>query len=109
MAITVNIYYHGQSGRAQAFAKEMISSGIVEGIRKEKGNLRYDYFIPFDDPDTILLIDSWTSQEAIDHHHQSPWMAQIMTLREKYDLTMDVERFISDDEIPEYDQSFIRK
>ncbi len=120
MAITVNIYYHGQSGQAQAFAKEMISSGIVEGIRKEKGNLRYDYFIPFDDPDTILLIDSWTSQEAIDHHHQSsqeaidhhhqsPWMAQIMTLREKYDLTMDVERFISDDEIPEYDQSFIRK
>ena len=109
MAITVNIYYHGQSGQAQAFAKEMISSGIVEGIRKEKGNLRYDYFIPFNDPDTILLIDSWTSQEAIDHHHQSPWMAKIMTLREKYDLTMDVERFISDDEIPEYDQSFTRK
>ncbi len=104
MAITVNIYYHGQSGQAQAFAKEMIESGIVEGIRKEKGNLRYDYFIPFDDPDTILLIDSWTSQEAIE-----PWMAKIMTLREKYDLTMDVERFISDDEIPEYDQSFIRK
>ena len=109
MAITVNIYYHGQNGQAQAFAKEMIAEGIVEGIRKEPGNLRYDYFIPFEDPETLLLIDSWQDQAAIDAHHQSPWMNKIMALREKYDLTMDVERFISDDEIPAYDQSFIRK
>ena len=35
----------------------MISSGIVDEIRKKEGNLRYEYFEPLDDKDTILLID----------------------------------------------------
>ena len=40
MAITVNLRYTGKKGAAQAFAREMISSGIVEKIRAEKGNLQ---------------------------------------------------------------------
>ena len=54
------------------------------------------------------MIDSWENQEAIDVHHASPMMAKIAELREKYDLHMTVERFTSD-ELPEQDQSFIRK
>ena len=46
--------------------------------------------------DYILLIDSWTDQAAIDAHHASPMMAQLTALREKYDLHMIVERFVSD-------------
>ena len=64
--ITVNIIYKGINGAALEFAKEMISSGTVDLIRKEEGNLRYEYFTPLEDKDSILLIDSWTDQEAID-------------------------------------------
>ena len=42
MAITVNIYYHGQNGSARKFAEEMTASGVVRDIRAEEGNLRYD-------------------------------------------------------------------
>lgn len=105
--ITVNLYYKGQNGSARAFADEMEKSGIAEAIRKEKGNLRYQYFQPLDDPETILLIDSWADQAAIDAHHASPMMKQLAELREKYDLHMIVERFIGDD-IGE-DAKFIRK
>ena len=56
--ITVNLYYTGTNGSARAFAKEMESSGIADHIRAEDGNLRYQYFQPLDDPETILLIDS---------------------------------------------------
>jgi quinol monooxygenase YgiN len=112
MAITVNLRYTGKDGAAQAFAREMISSGTVEKIRAEKGNLRYEYYLPFGENDsceTILLIDSWENQEAIDLHHASPMMKTIASLREKYDLHMTIERFISDDRIPEQDKGFIRK
>ena len=34
MAITVNLRYTGKKGAAQAFAREMISSGTVKKIRK---------------------------------------------------------------------------
>ena len=105
--ITVNLYYKGTNGAAKAFAEEMESSGIASGIRSEEGNLRYQYFQPLDDPETILLIDSWTDQAAIDRHHASPMMSQLAALREKYDLHMTVERFISDDSGT--DESFIRR
>lgn len=109
MAITVNIYYKGKDDNAKKFAEEMIASGTVDLIRKEKGNLKYEYFIPFDNKNTVLLIDSWESQEAIDWHHNSPMMKTILELREKYNLTMKVERYISDkDGIPESDKKFIK-
>ena len=95
--ITVNLYYTGENGNAKAFVDEMESLGIAEKIRSEEGNLRYQYFQPLDDPETILLIDSWKDQKAIDKHHESPMMKAITELREKYDLHMSVERFISDE------------
>ena len=58
--ITVNLYYKGQNGAARAFADEMEKSGIADAIRAEEGNLRYQYFRPLDDPEIVLLIDSWT-------------------------------------------------
>ena len=105
--ITVNLYYHGKGCAARAFAEEMESSGIADKIRAEEGNLRYAYFFPMNDPETVLLIDSWADQAAIDAHHASPMMQEIATLREKYDLHMDVERFVSD--TYEQDEKFIRK
>lgn len=109
MAITINIYYTGKNGNAKKFAEEMISSGVVDDIRAENGNLRYDYFFPMNAPETVLLIDSWENQQSIDIHHESPMMEQITKLREKYDLSMKVERYVSDEAgIPASDKKYIR-
>ena len=108
--ITVNLYYTGTNGSARAFAEEMVQTGVVTAIRAEDGNLRYEYFFPMNDPETVLLIDQWRDQEAIDVHHASPIMGQIAALREKYDLHMKVERFVSDDAgLPEKDLKFIKR
>ena len=108
--ITVNLYYTGTNGSARAFAEEMVSSGTVAAIRAEDGNVRYEYFFSMEDPETVLLIDQWRDQAAIDVHHASPMMAQIAALREKYDLHMKVERFVSDDSgLPERDMKFIKR
>ena len=107
MSITVNIYYTGSGGSARAFVEEMMASGTVDAIRAEEGNLRYEYFCPLDDPETVLLIDSWADQAAIDAHHTSPMMATIAELSEKHDLHMRVERYVSDDGVPD-DSKFVR-
>lgn len=110
MAVTINIYYTGENGNARLFAEEMMKSGVVESIRAEEGNLRYEYFFPMDEIETVLLIDSWSSQSALDIHHASPMMAEIVRLREKYNLHMYVERYVSDEEgIPDKDKRYIRK
>ena len=78
MSITVNIRYSGKGNAALDFAKEMTESGTVEKIRAEKGNVRYEYFVP------------------------------LSKLREKYDLHMSVERFVPGGDVPESDESFIK-
>ncbi len=105
--ITVNLYYKGTNGNARAFVNEMESSGIADAIRAEEGNLRYEYFQPIGDSETILLIDSWSDQAAIDAHHASPMMKQLAELRDKYDLHMTVERYVSDEYVS--DEKYLRK
>lgn len=109
MPITVNIYYRGVEGKARKFAEEMLASGLVQEIRAEEGNLRYEYFFPMEDEEAVLLIDCWKDQAALDAHHASPMMKKIIALREKYGLHMQVERYLSDkDAISPTDQAFIR-
>lgn len=109
-SITMNLYYTGVDGNARKFVEEMESSGTADAIRKEEGNLRYAYFFSAADPETVLLIDSWASQEAIDAHHATPMMQTIAALREKYDLHMSAERYYrADEDVPASDETFIRK
>lgn len=101
---------HGENGSARRFAEEMESSGTAELIRREAWNEGYDYFFPRDDSETVLLIDRWRDQESLDIHHTSPMMDTITHLREKYDLHMRVERYVSDEQgIPFSDKKFIKE
>ena len=93
MSLTINIYYTGENGSAKRFAEEMTKEGIVDDIRAEKGNIKYEYFFPKDDNETVLLIDCWEDERALDKHHKSPMMKEIAELREKYKLKMRVEQY----------------
>lgn len=86
----------------------MEESGTVKAIRAEEGNLRYEYDQSLEDPETILLIDSWTDQAAIDAHHASPMMQTIARLRKKYALHRCAERYLSV-QTPETESRFLRK
>lgn len=109
MSITINLYYSGINGNARKFVQEMVESGVVSAIRAEVGNMRYEYFFPMEDKETVLLIDSWTDQHALDVHHASQMMAKIAELRDKYDLHMKAERYISDENDNSGDKNFIRE
>lgn len=109
MRITMNLYYTGRNGSARQFAQETEQSGTAGKIRAEAGNERYEYFFPMNDPETVLLIDSWKDQASLDAHHASPMMGTIAALREKYDLHMRAERYLSDDAgMPDRDKNFLK-
>ena len=93
MGLTIHIHYTGTDGNARRFAEEMMASGIVDAVRQEEGNEQYAYYFPMEDPETVLLIDRWKDQAALDIHHKSPMMEQIAVLRKKYKIRMKVQRF----------------
>lgn len=107
--ITVNIYYKGTEESINGFIKDMIDTGIVDRTRSQEGNVKYEYFKPVESKGVVLLMDQWTSQEALDIHHSSPMMSEIIELRNKYNLSMEIERYILDnDQITEHDKKFIK-
>ena len=105
--LTVLIRYKGKEENVKHFVQEMISSGIVGQIRNEEGNIRYEYFFPLDDPNSVLLVDSWINQEALDKHHQLPLMKEIVKKKKKYDLHMEVEKYQSI--VDDRDEKYIRR
>lgn len=107
MGITIHLYYTGRDGSALRFAREMEASGAADQIRAEDGNLQYDYFLPLEGGETVLLIDRWESQAALDRHHASPMMRRIARMRETYDLHMRVERYAEAEDAGD-DRRFIR-
>lgn len=110
MSIVMNLYYTGTNGSARRFAEEMERTGAAGRIRQEPGNERYAYFLSLEDPETVLLIDAWRDQEALDIHHASPMMAEVSRLREKYDLHMRAERYAEDAAgISAEDSKFLKK
>lgn len=96
MSLTIHIFYTGEGDNARAFAQEMMDSGLVEQIRARPGNEGYAYYYPAEDAQTVLLIDRWRDQAALDAHHKSPIMEQIARLRQRYRLHMKVERFLDE-------------
>lgn len=104
--ITINIKYTSSRYDVREFEKEMIQLGIVNLIRKEEGNICYEYFYQ-EETNTLLLIDSWTNQEALDKHHKSKVMEDIIKLRDKYDLHMEVHKYV--EIIDDLDNQYIRK
>ncbi|MFO3667866.1 antibiotic biosynthesis monooxygenase family protein [Anaerococcus kampingiae] len=91
MTLTINILYKGKDSKK--FAKEMTEKGIVDRIRAQKGNIKYEYYQSLEKDDEILLLDIWENQEALNIHHQSPMMDEIIKLREKYDIRMQVHKY----------------
>ncbi|MCF0259597.1 MAG: antibiotic biosynthesis monooxygenase [Erysipelotrichaceae bacterium] len=108
MSVIFNLSYTGKDGSAKKFAEEMVQTGLVDYIRSEPGNERYAYFQSLDDPETILLIDQWKDQDALDAHHADPVMSKIAALRDKYDLHMKAERLYPSEGMLDKDQAFIR-
>ena len=72
--MTILLRYRGKEGSTLLFSREMHESGLMEEIRKEEGNVRYEHYRSLEDPEVLLLVDSWESQEALDLHHASPIM-----------------------------------
>ena len=87
---------YGQKRGGERFANEMELSGIAGKVRNEKGNLGYEYFFSQKDEETVLLVDKWADEQAIDDHHKSEMMKEIARLRDKYKLRLKVEKFIKE-------------
>jgi quinol monooxygenase YgiN len=66
MALRLIVTFKAAPGKAQEFADAF--RGLAEITLKEQGCEQYELFRSEQDPDTLVLLERWTSQEDLDAH-----------------------------------------
>jgi quinol monooxygenase YgiN len=61
---------HAQSGQADVVAAALLD--LVSPSRAEAGCILYDACRSQSDPDELLVLEEWESQEALDTHMATP-------------------------------------
>lgn len=88
--ILLHVTYSG--AQAKNFAEAM-QQGLRSEVLSEDGCLQYDYFLPIGREDSVLLIEHWRDQRALDAHAAGEPMAKLKALKASYSLETSIERF----------------
>ena len=91
--LTWNVTYHCKSGQRDAFYKALCDLGVRENSIHEEGNLKYDYFFDAQDPDALLLVESWTEPALQDAHCQTEVFAKLQALKAQHCDHVTIDKF----------------
>lgn len=90
--IVLHVTYHCKPGMRENFYRQIVLEGLDAASRAEEGNLQYDYYVPVNGTDELLLIEKWKDYEALAVHGRRPHFARIGELKAAYVLETAVER-----------------
>jgi quinol monooxygenase YgiN len=91
--IVLNVTYRCKPGMREEFLKSIRAEGLDAACRAEAGNLKYDYYLPADGSDELLLVEKWRDAEALALHGKEPHFARIGALKPQYVIDTLIERF----------------
>ena len=84
MSFGVNVTYRVKPGRGQEFLDELSAAGIRDIVLKEEGGIRYDFYLPVEKRDEVLLVECWEKQEDQQRHVKQPHVVhQIREIKER--------------------------
>ena len=95
MNIIEIIRFSGRQEDLLSMAKELEVSGDLKLVNEEEGCFYFQFFCPVSN-DGLLLLEKWESEEALDNHHETPMMANLLALIKKYSLKLEVEKYTVD-------------
>ena len=90
--IVLNVTYKCRPGMRDAFLNAIRREGLDAASRREKGNLRYDYYLPTAGEDELFLLEKWRDADALKVHFATPHLKRLGELKAEYVLETVVEK-----------------
>jgi quinol monooxygenase YgiN len=91
--ITMIVTYKCKPDMREEFLEMIMTEGIDVSSRSEAGNLKYDYYIPTESSDELLLIEKWKDEDAHAEHRKQPHYARLKELKPEFVTDTVIERF----------------
>ncbi|MCQ2560568.1 MAG: antibiotic biosynthesis monooxygenase [Clostridia bacterium] len=91
--LTIIVTYKTKPGMAKAYFEKVVSSGVAEGVRKEEGNKGYNFYMPMEEEDTIILIEKWDNKACADAHAGTDNVKKLASFKGDYVLETQAVRY----------------
>lgn len=91
---TIYVVQKTMDGHREDFIRELTEAGVVAAVRAEEGCYRYDYYYSEKDPNEILLLEAWESQEHQQVHLTQPHMDTLRKIKTKHVLDTKLGEFV---------------
>ena len=89
----LNVTYKCKEGMREEFLETILAEGLDEASRAEAGNIKYDFYLAFDDPDELFLFEKWRDEEAVKSHNAEPHFRRFGELKAEFVLETVLERY----------------
>lgn len=93
MMLTWYVTYHCKPGKRETFYKAICDLGVRANSTSEAGNIKYDYFFDAQDPDALLLVESWTEPALQQAHCQTEVFAKLQELKAAHCESVTIDKF----------------
>lgn len=103
--LTWNVTYHCKSGKRDAFYQAITELGVRANSRSEDGNVKYDYFFYAQDPDVLLLVETWTEPALQEAHCRTETFDKLQILKAEYCDSVTADKFYDLSADPSYQQT----
>ncbi|MBR2390655.1 MAG: antibiotic biosynthesis monooxygenase [Mogibacterium sp.] len=89
----LNVTYKCKEGMREEFLEAILAEGLDAASRAEAGNIKYDFYLAFDDPDELFLFEKWRDAEAVKSHNTEPHFRRFGELKAEFVLETVLERY----------------
>lgn len=91
--LTWNVTYHTKPGQRAVFYQALADLGVRENSLHEEGSVKYDYYFDAQDPDALLLVETWTEPSLQEAHCQTDIFAKLQALKAKFCTDVTIDKF----------------
>ena len=96
--LVFNVTFKCAPGMRERFLKAITEEGIIDACRAEDGNFKYDYYIPVESDDELLLIEKWKDADAVKAHAVQPHMQRMIELKSELVTDLILEKYETTDD-----------
>lgn len=96
--IVLNVTYRCKEGMREEFLESIMEEGIDLACRAEDGNIKYDYYMSFEDDDEMLLVEKWRDADALAAHQGQDHFRRLGEIKNEFvDETL-IDKFFTEDQ-----------
>ena len=79
--ISLNVVYTVKDGMRDEFYKHLCEKEIIKKSKEETANVKYNYYFDVENPNNILLLETWKNTAAQQEHLKSEHYGELQKLK----------------------------